>query len=42
MHTPFRTRHGVPVFTYYAQNPNAAVRFAKAMAGATKSEYSPS
>ena len=36
-HSPFNTRHGVPMFTYYAQNPRFAARFAKAMAGAAKS-----
>ncbi|KAL9109921.1 MAG: hypothetical protein Q9227_005444 [Pyrenula ochraceoflavens] len=34
--TPFKTRHGVPIFKYYAQNPSAAGRFARAMAGAAK------
>lgn len=34
---PFATRHGVPTFEYYSQNPDKALRFAKAMAGLTKS-----
>lgn len=37
--TPFRTRHGVPTFTYYAQNPGPAARFAKAMSGMTRSQF---
>jgi hypothetical protein len=34
--TPFAVRFGVPMFTYYAQNPELGVRFAKAMAGPTR------
>ncbi|KAL3485019.1 hypothetical protein BJX62DRAFT_243350 [Aspergillus germanicus] len=34
--TPFSVHFGVPMFTYYAQKPEYAARFAKAMAGATK------
>ncbi|TGJ83283.1 hypothetical protein E0Z10_g5502 [Xylaria hypoxylon] len=34
--SPFATRHGVPLFQYYEQNPVHAKRFAKAMAGWTK------
>ncbi|KAI1348227.1 S-adenosyl-L-methionine-dependent methyltransferase [Xylaria sp. FL0043] len=35
-HCPFYTRHGLPIFQYYAKYPNKAARFAKAMAGATR------
>lgn len=34
--TPFSVRFGVPMFTYYEQNPEYGVRFAKAMAGVTR------
>ncbi|KAI0530045.1 O-methyltransferase [Xylaria digitata] len=36
IHSPFATRHQVPLFKYYEQNPHHAKRFAKAMAGWTK------
>ncbi|RYP52771.1 hypothetical protein DL768_002122 [Monosporascus sp. mg162] len=36
VHSPFATRHGVPLFKYYEQHPDRAARFAKAMAGWTK------
>ncbi|KAL1799160.1 hypothetical protein ACET3X_003197 [Alternaria dauci] len=32
-HSPFNTYFGVPMFSYYEQNPQFAARFAKAMAG---------
>ncbi|KAI1662757.1 S-adenosyl-L-methionine-dependent methyltransferase [Daldinia decipiens] len=35
-HCPFYTRHGLPVFEYYAKYPDKAARFARAMAGATR------
>ncbi|KAK2764514.1 hypothetical protein FQN54_009209 [Arachnomyces sp. PD_36] len=35
-HTAFSTRHGLPIFKYYAQDPKRAGRFARAMAGATR------
>jgi len=35
-HSPFMTRHGLPIFDYYAKDPRRAGRFAKAMAGAAK------
>ena len=35
-HSPFMTRHGLPIFNYYAKDPRRAGRFAKAMAGAAK------
>ncbi|KAI0406832.1 S-adenosyl-L-methionine-dependent methyltransferase [Xylaria palmicola] len=35
-HCPFYTRHGLPIFQFYAQHPDKAARFAKAMAGATR------
>ncbi|KAI0887772.1 S-adenosyl-L-methionine-dependent methyltransferase [Annulohypoxylon maeteangense] len=35
-HCPFYTRHGLPLFQYYAKYPDKAARFAKAMAGATR------
>ncbi len=38
VHCPFNTRHGVPIFQYYAKNPDKAGRFARAMAGCQKSE----
>ncbi|RYP46977.1 hypothetical protein DL768_006900 [Monosporascus sp. mg162] len=31
-HSPFITRHGVPLWEFYEQNPDHAARFAKAMA----------
>ena len=37
-HSPFCSRHGVPMFTFYAQHPDYAARFAKAMAGGAKRE----
>lgn len=37
IHCPFKTRHGVPIFQYYAQNPDKAGRFARAMAGYRRS-----
>ncbi|KAI0402315.1 S-adenosyl-L-methionine-dependent methyltransferase [Xylaria palmicola] len=36
---PFHTRHGVPIFEYYAQHPEKARRFAKAMAGLTRMDH---
>jgi hypothetical protein len=33
IHSPFNTRHGVPIFKYYSKHPEHASRFAKAMAG---------
>ncbi|KAK1143244.1 hypothetical protein N8T08_006944 [Aspergillus melleus] len=33
MHNPFVTRHGVPIFEFYAKDAEKARRFAKAMAG---------
>ncbi|KAI4289202.1 MAG: hypothetical protein L6R35_001528 [Caloplaca aegaea] len=38
-HSPFMTRHGLPIFKYYAQDPRRAGRFAKAMAGAAKCRH---
>ncbi|ROV86719.1 hypothetical protein VMCG_10942 [Cytospora schulzeri] len=35
-HCGFMAGLGVPMFTYYAQNPKLAARFAKAMAGVTR------
>ncbi|KAI1413551.1 O-methyltransferase [Hypoxylon sp. FL1857] len=35
-HSPFSTRHGLPMFEFYAKNPQYAARFAKAMAGLTR------
>lgn len=35
-HSPFRTRHGMPLFEYYGHNPAKGARFAQAMAGAAK------
>ncbi|KAI0199506.1 O-methyltransferase [Astrocystis sublimbata] len=35
-HSPFHTFFGVPMFSFYEQNPTHAARFAKAMAGTTK------
>lgn len=40
-HCAFNTGHGMPLFTYYAQNPKFAARFAKAMAGVTQGECLP-
>ncbi len=37
IHCPFYTRHELPIFQYYAKYSDKAVRFAKAMTGATKS-----
>ncbi|KAB8235180.1 O-methyltransferase-domain-containing protein [Aspergillus alliaceus] len=39
-HCPFNTRHKVPIFQYYAQNPDKAGRFARAMAGYRRMENS--
>ena len=39
IHCPFNTRHGVPIFQYYAKNPDKAGRFARAMAGYRRSQY---
>ncbi|KAI0099533.1 S-adenosyl-L-methionine-dependent methyltransferase [Daldinia grandis] len=36
IHCPFYTRHGLPVFEYYAKYPDKAARFARGMAGATR------
>ncbi|RYP51840.1 hypothetical protein DL768_002916 [Monosporascus sp. mg162] len=36
VHCPFYTRHGAPMFAYYAQRPIYAARFAKAMTGVAK------
>ncbi|ROT40785.1 O-methyltransferase [Sodiomyces alkalinus F11] len=36
IHSPFNTRHGVPMFRYYAERPREAARFAKAMTGVAK------
>ncbi|KAI1275965.1 S-adenosyl-L-methionine-dependent methyltransferase [Xylaria sp. FL0933] len=38
-HCPFYTRHGLPIFQYYAKYPDKAARFAKAMAGATRIDW---
>ncbi|KAL7623512.1 hypothetical protein AAE478_007195 [Parahypoxylon ruwenzoriense] len=35
-HTAFSTRHGLPIFDFYAKDPKRAGRFARAMAGATR------
>ncbi|KAF2963729.1 hypothetical protein GQX73_g9838 [Xylaria multiplex] len=35
-HSAFYTRHGATMFKYYDMNPPHAIRFAKAMTGATK------
>ncbi|RYP70069.1 hypothetical protein DL771_005686 [Monosporascus sp. 5C6A] len=35
-HCAFNTRHGVPMFQYYAERPTYAARFAKAMTGVAK------
>ncbi|KAI8630504.1 S-adenosyl-L-methionine-dependent methyltransferase [Xylariaceae sp. FL1651] len=35
-HCAFYSRHGLPVFDYYAKYPDKAGRFARAMAGATR------
>ncbi|KAI0841458.1 O-methyltransferase [Hypoxylon sp. FL0890] len=35
-HSPFSTRHGLPMFDFYAKNPKYAARFAKAMGGITR------
>ncbi|KAI1144405.1 O-methyltransferase [Hypoxylon sp. FL0543] len=35
-HSPFSTRHGLPMFEFYAKNPQYAARFAKAMGGITR------
>ncbi|KAI1177723.1 S-adenosyl-L-methionine-dependent methyltransferase [Nemania sp. FL0916] len=35
-HCPFYKRHGLSLFEYYANYPDKAARFAKAMAGATR------
>ncbi|KAI1426422.1 S-adenosyl-L-methionine-dependent methyltransferase [Xylaria sp. FL1777] len=35
-HCAFYTRHGLPVFQFYAKHPDKAARFAKAMAGFTR------
>ena len=40
VHCPFYTRFGVPIFDYYEKYPENSGRFAKAMAGWRKSEYS--
>lgn len=37
MHNPFVTRHGVPIFEFYAKDAEKARRFAKAMAGLRRS-----
>lgn len=34
--TPFVTRHGLPIFEYYAKDSQRSIRFAKAMAGWSK------
>lgn len=41
-HCAFMTRHGRPIFQYYAENGEHATRFAKAMAGYRKSMPYPS
>ncbi|KAI0438848.1 S-adenosyl-L-methionine-dependent methyltransferase [Xylaria telfairii] len=38
-HCPFHTHHGVPIFDFYAKNPDRARRFAKAMAGLTRMDH---
>ena len=40
VHCPFYARFGVPIFDYYKKYPENSGRFAKAMAGWRKSEYS--
>lgn len=40
-HCAFNTGLGMPLFSYYAQNPKFAARFAKAMAGVTQGECPP-
>lgn len=42
IHCPFKDRHGVPIFEYYARNPEHAGRFARAMAGYRKGKARPS
>ena len=39
VHCPFNTRHKVPIFQYYAEKPEKAGRFARAMAGYQRSKY---
>ena len=36
-HCPFKARHGLPIFEFYGKIPAYAGRFARAMAGATRS-----
>lgn len=40
VHCPFYARFGIPIFDYYKKHPEHSGRFAKAMAGWRKSEYS--
>lgn len=37
IHCPFNKYHGLPIFSWYAKHPAYAGRFARAMAGATRS-----
>lgn len=37
-HSPFNARFGVPLFQYYRENPEAALRFGKALKGVAKRE----
>ena len=37
--SPFRLRHGMPLFQFYKEHPPLAARFAQAMAGVSRRQY---
>lgn len=39
IHCAFNKHHKVPIFDYYTKFPDRGARFAKAMAGATRSKW---